>query len=350
MPLSPSIPAPEPVQGAVPCRPKGIFILDAASLDVIYGPRERAELERLAEITGPAQTPQSIRNNLSLLADAEVIFTGWGAPVMDAAFLEAAPKLKAVFYGAGSIRGVVTPAFWERRITITSAYSINAIPVAEYTLGVILLSLKKFWSFAAGTRAGLGWDDHTRKVPGCFRSTVGLVSFGMVARRTLELLRPFDLHCLVSCPFLGEAEAETLGIELRALPQLFREADVVSLHTPDLPETRGMIRGSHFASMKTNATFINTARGAVVREQEMADTLRKRPDLTAVLDVCHPEPPAPGSPLLTLPNIVLTPHIAGSMATECHRLGEFMAREFRRYLAGEPLVGQITAEMASKIA
>ena len=102
--------------------------------------------------------------------------------------------------------------------------------------------------------------------------------------------------------------------------------------------------------MKPNATFINTARGAVVREAEMIETLRHRPDLQAVLDVCDPEPPAPDSPLLTLPNVVLTPHIAGSMGTECRRLGRCMVDEVRRYLAGEPLHWQITEADAARLA
>ncbi len=173
---------------------------------------------------------------------------------------------------------------------------------------------------------------------------------GMVARRTLELLRPFDLRRLVCCPYLTEEEAERLNVERCNLTEVFRRADVVSLHTPDLPQTRGMIRGEHFASMKRGATFINTARGAIVRESEMVEVLRVRPDLTAVLDVTHPEPPAPDSPLLRLPNVVLTPHIAGSMGSELHRLGHYMVGELRRFLAGEPLRWQIVRETAAMLA
>ena len=125
---------------------------------------------------------------------------------------------------------------------------------------------------------------------------------------------------------------------------------MISLHTPELPETLGMISGELIAAMKPGATFINTARGAVVREKELIAVLSRRPDLTAVLDVTDPEPPAPDSPLLTLPNVVLTPHIAGSMGREIQRLGRYMVEELQRYLAGEPLRWHITRELAAKLA
>jgi len=139
-------------------------------------------------------------------------------------------------------------------------------------------------------------------------------------------------------------------VESVSLDQLFRESDVISLHTPSLPATKGMITGAHFAAMKPNATFINTARGAVVRETEMIEVLTHRPDLQAVLDVTDPEPPKPESPLYTLPNVVLTPHIAGSQNNECRRMGHYMVEELGRYLAGQPLKWQINQELAAKLA
>jgi phosphoglycerate dehydrogenase-like enzyme len=335
---------------SVPVRPKGLFILDPGALQMIYGPDERTEIDAIVDFCGEPQTPASIAANPEILSDVEVIFSGWGAPIMDAAFLAAAPRLRAVFYGAGSIRSFVTEAFWERGIVITSAYAANAVPVAEYALATILLSLKRFWFFAEHARAGRVWSDPKPEVPGAFRSTVGLVSCGMVARRLLELLKAFDLQQIIYCPFLSREEAVELGVKRRSLEDVFRNADVVSLHTPDLPETRGLITGRLFSLMKKGATFINTARGAVVRELEMVEVLQQRPDLTAILDVTHPEPPAPDSPLLSLPNVILTPHIAGSMSGECRRMGRFMIEEFKRFQAGEPLEWQITREQAAKLA
>ena len=330
--------------------PRAIFILDAASLDIVYGPDEQGDLGSLLDFCAVPQTRESIADNLPLLAQAEVLLTSWGAPRLDEAFLAAAPNLRAVFHAAGSIRSFATPASWRRGIVVTCAAHCNAEPVADYTLATILLGLRSFWQFAAGTRRGLGWGDHTRAIAGGYQSTVGLISCGVIARKVLTRLASHDVKCLVYDPFLNGNDAADLGVELCSLEELFARADVVSLHTPELPETRGLITGKLLASMKPNATFINTARGAVVREAEMIETLRHRPDLQAVLDVCDPEPPAPDSPLLTLPNVVLTPHIAGSMGRECRRLGRCMVDEVRRYLAGEPLHWQITEADAARLA
>ncbi len=111
-----------------------------------------------------------------------------------------------------------------------------------------------------------------------------------------------------------------------------------------------MITGAHFASMKPNACFINTARGAVVREQEMIEVLKQRADLYAILDVTHLEPPEPDSPLYALPNVVLTPHIAGSLDRECQRMGRIVVEELERYLRGEPLKWAISREQAARLA
>jgi phosphoglycerate dehydrogenase-like enzyme len=102
--------------------------------------------------------------------------------------------------------------------------------------------------------------------------------------------------------------------------------------------------------MKSGASFINTARGAIVREPEMVAVLQARPDLFAVLDVFDPEPPEPGSPLYALPNVFLTPHIAGSIGRECWRMGEYMLAEVRRFLAGEPLQWRVTRQSAELMA
>ena len=332
-------------------RPNALFILEAEFFPLIYSMEERGELERLAHIYAPPQTRESIGENSALLGDAEIIFSGWGAPVMDEEFLDAAPNLRAIFYGAGTTNHITTEAFWERDIVITSAYAANARPVAEYVLGAIMLSLKDFWRFQAKAKMGLGWGTPARHLTGGYRSTVALIGCGMVARRLIELLKPLDIRCIVYDPFLSQEEAYEMGVELCTLDQAFVNGDVVSLHAPDKPETFGMITGDHFLMMKRKATFINTARGRTVRGSEMIAALEQRPDIMAILDVCDPEePPAAGSPLFSMDNVMLTPHIAGSVGPECQRLGRYMVDEFRRYLNGEPLRWKITRELAAKVA
>jgi len=328
---------------------KGLYVLASGPYNDIYGPDERADISKLVDIYAPPQTAESVKEDPSVLGDAEVILSGWGGPKMDEAFLAAAPALRAVFYGAGSIRGIVTDAFWERGILITSAYGANAVPVAEYTLSQILFCLKRGWQFALAIKRQGGYPPRS-EVFGAYRSSVGIISLGMVGRRVCRLLKAFDLKVLAYDPFVAAADAAELGAELVPLDEIFRRCEVVSLHTPWLKETEGMITGRHLESMKQGATFINTARGAVVREDEMVAVLQKRPDLFAVLDVTHPEPPQPGSPLYSMENVILTPHIAGSMGRECRRHGRCMVEELRRYLAGEPLKYGIDRRKARTLA
>jgi phosphoglycerate dehydrogenase-like enzyme len=323
---------------------KALYILRPEAREMIYGADEQRDISRLVDVYAPPLTAADVAARPEILQPCEVIFSGWGAPRMDEAFLAAAPNLKALFYGAGSIRGAVTDACWDRGLLVTSAVAANAVPVAEYTLAVMLLGLKRFWQQAEAYHAGRPRQSIT--IAGAYRSTVGLVSLGTIGRLVCGLLKPFDVRIVAYDPFAKPADAAALGVELVSLDEVFARADVVSLHTPNLPETRGLITGAHIGAMKPSAVFINTARGAVVREDELAAALAARPDLWAVLDVTVGESPEADAPLLRLPNVTRTPHIAGSQAGECRRMGRYMVEELTRYLAGEPLRYGITRERA----
>ncbi|HEY9249850.1 MAG TPA: hydroxyacid dehydrogenase [Rariglobus sp.] len=329
--------------------PKGLFILEPHAYELIYGDALRAKIARRVDLVAGIQTKDSVKEHPELLADAEVIFSGWGAPVMDEEFLAAAPRLRAVFYGAGSIKAMTPEAFWARGIQVTSAYAMNAVPVSEFTLASILLSLKRTWYYALETKR-LGAYPANVKPPGAYGSKVGLISFGMIGRLVRERLAPFDLDVWVYDPFLTPEQAAEFNVTLVSLDDIFRHCDVVSLHTPWLKQTEGMIRGMHFDLMKPGSTFINTARGAIVNETEMIDALARKPEITALLDVTWPEPPVAGSPLYSLPNVVLTPHIAGSQEHECRRMGQLMIDEFDRWAKGEPMRWSISKEKAAILA
>jgi phosphoglycerate dehydrogenase-like enzyme len=322
---------------------KGLYLLAEPAFELIYTPEIRQQIEQLVEIVTQSQTGESISETPSKLMDVELIFTGWGCPVLDDELLAHAPNLKAVFYGAGSIRYLVTEAFWKRGIQITTAYRANDIPVSEFTLAQIILSLKRYWQHIQFVREKKEWWEHL-PVAGTYRSTVGLISLGMIGRLVAEKLKMLDVNVIAFDPFVPTEKAGQLGVELRTLEEVFQQADVISLHTPWLPETEGMITGAHFASMKEGAIFINTARGAIVREDEIAVVLQQRPDLYALLDVTWPEPPETGSILRTLPNVIISPHIAGSMNRECQRNGQYVVDELKRFLSGETLLYEVTRE------
>ncbi len=322
-----------------------MFLLRPDAYEEIYGEQERADIADLVELVGPPQTAESVADVPELLRETELLLSGWRLPQLDAGFLEGAPRLQAVFYAAGSVRGFVTDALWERGIRVTSAAAVNAIPVSEYVLAVILFSLKHGWRLAREARRSRSFPARTG-LPGAFESTVGLISLGAVGRLVCERLRPFDLRLLAYDPFVTDGDAAAMGVELCSPQALFERSDVVSCHAPLLETTRGLVTGAHLAAMRPGATFVNTARGAVVREPELIEVLRRRPDLQAVLDVTEPEPPAAGSPLYTLPNVVLTPHIAGSLGRERRRLGRAVVDELRNYVSGLPLRWEVTRERA----
>lgn len=328
-------------------KPRGLFILDLDTFPLIYGEAERRDIAKHVDFVAPPQTRESIAVNPRLLNDVEALFSGWGPPILNEAFLDSAPKLEVVFYGGGAVGGMVTESVWSRGIRVTSAYAANSIPVAEYTLAMILFSLKHGWSLTRETRLRQTFVPRNG-APGCYGSTVGLISMGAVSRCLLPLLRHFDLNIVVFDPFLSSREAASLGVTLVSLEELFKISDVVSLHTPELPETKGMITGQLLSSMLSGATFINTARGSIVRETEMLDVLQNRPDLQAILDVTDVEPPPQGSPFYMLPNVILTPHIAGSVGNECKRMGRYMVEELERYIAGKPLKWEITPQFAAR--
>ncbi|MDC7224393.1 MAG: NAD(P)-dependent oxidoreductase, partial [Spirochaetales bacterium] len=151
----------------------------------------------------------------------------------------------------------------------------------------------------------------------------------------------FDINILVDNYNMTQEQAAAEGVEAVPLDELFRRSDAVTIHTAYLPETKGMITGELINSLKENGVLINTSRGGLIEEKKMIEVLQKRPDLTVILDVTEPEPPEEDSPLYTLPNVYLTPHIAGSMGAECRRMGQYAIDECRRYLQGEPLLYRI---------
>jgi phosphoglycerate dehydrogenase-like enzyme len=327
----------------------GLIILDSHAFESIYGQEHLEMISRRVRLLAPPMTRTEALRHPDLLAQVDVIFSGWGAPTMDASFLAVAKKLKAVFYGAGTIRYFTSDEFWARDIAVSSAYAMNAVPVAEYTLGTILLSLKNYWFHAFEIKRARRLTERVRCAGG-YGSKVGLISLGMIGRLVRERLRTFDVEVLAYDPYVDPVEAAKLGVELVSLDELFSECDVVSLHTPWLKETEGMIEGRHFERMKPRASFINTARGAIVRESEMTEVLQRRTDLTALLDVTWPDPPAEDSLLWTLPNVIITPHIAGSRDRECRRMGRLMIDEFDRWNRGEPLQWAISAEKSLVLA
>lgn len=327
-----------------------VFLGDTDPIDLAYSKSSREQLNELGVLFPTSLTKENWSQFAEQTRETEIIMSSWGMAPMDEGFLAAFPKLKAVFYAAGSVKCFVTDQSYDRHVIVSSAAGANAIPVAEYALSTILLSLRQFWSFSRLTRQNRDWDRGLRSAPGSYHTIVGLISLGAVGRSVAQMLARFDIKVIAYDPFVPKAIADELGVELVSIEDLFSQSDVVSLHAPWIPETENMVNESLLRRMKPCSTFINTSRGAIVNETDLCRVLAERRDLTAILDVTYPEPPVKDSPLYDLENVILTPHIAGSMGSEVRRMGDWMIEELRRFLNKQPLRHQVTREMLARMA
>jgi len=269
------------------------------------------------------------------LARAEVIVGHWGCPTLTADVLARTPNLRLFAYAGGTVKWQVTDAVWDRGIVVTSAAAGNAVPVAEYTVAMILLANKGALGFRERLR------DPTALVPlpaplGNVDKRIGLVGASLVGRHVIELLGAYSLRVAVYDPYLEPGDAQALGVEkVDDLDALCASVDVLSVHAPDVESTRGMIGARQLAALRDGAVFINTARPALVDQDALLEHLTSG-RISAVLDVTTPDPLPTEHPLLELPNVFVTPHIAGSMGTELHRMADLAVDEVERFARDEP--------------
>lgn len=328
-------------------KPHALVVMSRSSFEAHFDPGRFARLADLATLGEPCWTDDldtpEVRKRL---AQVEVLVTSWGAPQLTPARLAAAPALRAVLHCAGSVRGLVGDEVWRRGIRVTSAADVNAIPVAEYTLAAIIFAGKKAPFLATDEeRAYRGWGP----ISGYgdlsnFGRTVGIIGFSRIGRRVVELLKVLGgTTCLVTDPHADPAEVARAGATLVPLDELLPRADVLSVHAPELPETRHLIGAAQLRLLPDHATVINTARGSLVDADALAAECAAG-RLFAILDVTDPEPLPAASPLRRLAQVMITPHIAGSLGSEIGRLTDHVLQELARWAARRPLKAEITAE------
>jgi phosphoglycerate dehydrogenase-like enzyme len=311
----------------------------------VFGGGRRETISALTDVYPHVVHARNFADHAGKLRDVEVIFATWGMPSFTDAHFAAMPRLAAVFYAAGNVKAFATPLV-ERDVVLVSAWAVNAIPTAQMVLSQILLTCRGYFRSVrqyAATR-DLAAAKAFRRA-GAQGETIGLIGMGWIARRLTKHLHEFGLRVIASDPFLGRERAHELGVEKVDLPELFSRSLVVSNHVPDLPSTKHILNAALFERMREGATFINSGRGAQVVEADLARVLAARPDLTALLDVTWPEPPAPDAPLWTLPNVVMSPHIGGTIGDEVGRLADCVIEEFTSWRDGRPLRYQVTREI-----
>ncbi|MGY4925027.1 hydroxyacid dehydrogenase [Streptomyces sp. 900105755] len=325
-------------------RPTAVSVMDPAVADQVLPAELRDRLAGHVRLDpGPVRAVFP-----AALAEAEVLISGWGCPRLTAEVLAGAPRLRVVTHAAGTVKGLVTDAVWERGIVVSSAADANAGPVAAYTLALVTLAARRTLTMAAGY--GAGWPAFGSRT-GADGSTVGIVGASRIGRAVLAGLRRSDAghRLLLSDPYVTDEQAARLGAERVGLAELCRRSAVVSVHAPLLPETTGLLDAGMLALIPDGGVLVNTARGAIVDTEALTRECASG-RLEAYLDVTDPEPLPPGHPLLSLPNVLVTPHIAGAQGSEVRRLGRYAVAEVERWAAGEPLLGEVTREALHRLA
>ncbi len=282
----------------------------------------------------------------------EYIFSTWGMPEFTDEEVRAYfPSLKAIFYAAGSVQKFAAP-FLRNGVRLFSSWKANAIPVAEFTLAQILLANKGY--FLSTPEYSIGNRQASARIksryPGNFGAAVGIIGVGMIGRKVIELLKPFNLKVLAFDAFMPQGEIEALGAEKVSLPELFERCNIVSNHLANNEHTVGMLNYEHFSKMMPYSTFINTGRGAQVVEDDLVRVLSEREDICALLDVTFPEPPVDGHPFYSLSNCFISHHIAGSSGQEVARMGEYMLCAYNDHLGGNKNENEVTLEMLKTMA
>ena len=330
---------------------KAIYLCDSReNVANVYSEKQKKMISEMVEITDRVYSLEDARN-CPEVRDTEIIFSTWGMPRIEKDEIgEIFPKLRAVFYGAGSVQGFAGP-FIEKGIKVFSAWVANGVPVAEYTVAQIALAAKGFFRLQQLMHENrLSARAEMENYPGMYDIKIGLLGLGAIGARVAEMLKAYDVEVLAFDPFASDEKMAALGAERASMEEIFASCDIVSNHLANRPETQKIIKREYFMSMKDHSTFINTGRGMQLDEKDLTDLLVKKPTVTAVLDVLIDEENSNSNPLNDLPNCFITPHIAGSMGNEVRRMAAYMADECARWLEGRELRYEVTAEMLKTMA
>ena len=231
------------------------------------------------------------------------------------AVMAAAPELKIISRMGVGYDAVDLPAATRRGIALTITPGANADAVAEYTVALMLALTRRLTAIDSGAKQGR-WE--TTFGNSIYGKTLGVIGTGNIGKRVVRNLSGFSMRVLAYDPFPDEAFAREYGVTYCTLEQIFREGDYISVHCPLTAETQGLVSVKEFALMKPSARVINCARGEIIDEKALYEALADKRITGAALDVYEKEPFDENDPLLSLDNVVLSPHIAG-MTYECRK-------------------------------
>jgi phosphoglycerate dehydrogenase-like enzyme len=331
-------------------RPKVLIVCNQTVRDAYLAPSDLERLSRFAswewlpvQGTRPYVANDEAVNVAALVAavgNSNAIVVCHGAPRITGAIMDAAPQLQFL----GELEGdrfayrLDAPAAWQRGIRTVDTTNGSSYPVAEWALALIILSLRnageQFRHMVAPEAYRRPRTDFGYRHGELFGKRVGLIGCGHIGRRLISFLKPFQCSIRVCDPFLAKELPDALGFRLTSLDRVFSESDVVVCLAPLTPQTRRMIGRRELDLLQPGAVFVNVSRGAVVDPEALIARLQ-RGDIVAGIDVFDPEPIPADSPIKGLPNVFLTPHIAGVTAASQTRFFTLMVDELERHFQGD---------------
>lgn len=328
-------------------KPNVLVLPGPALYQRLFMPDVDARLREIANVTfNESDTNWTSAQLAAEVAPYDGLITCWGSPEITPEVLDAAPNLKVIAHSAGSVKGIIKEHVLERGIKVSSASIAMAPAVAEFSLILTFLGLRPVHNYDAGMRhLGTPWESQDAYGSGweISASRIGVVGAGMVGRLYIAKAKALGADVCVADPYLSDAAAAELGVTKLSLDDLFATCPIVVIHAPTTPETHHMIGAKQLALLPDNGYLVNTARSWIVDQDALLAELQTG-RIRAALDVFDEEPMALDHPLRSLPNVLLTPHIAGATMQTRIRQGECAVRDIENALDGRPLAHEVTLE------
>ena len=334
-------------------KPRILAIVRPQDDDLLFTPETKEALYELGEVTYRGQPHISSEELAEMIPGYDWLLGGWGTPrFTDEVLAAAADQLKLYAHSAGSVKGILPPAVFEQGITVTHGARAIAYAVADMCVCLIWTMLRQVHKLDAALKSGASWGAAKDAAIGLqagighefVGQRIGVLGAGHTGRTFIQLIRRLDCEVWVYDPYLSEEAAAALGARKAELDEVLSLCRIVSCQLPTTDETFRMIGARELALLQDGAIFCNTARSRVIDMDALLAELQTG-RFQAALDVFDEEPLPEESPFRKLNNAILTPHVAGATVEARQRQGQFMVDEMRRFLAGEPLLYQVTREM-----
>lgn len=285
------------------------------------------------------------------IKDVDVLVTGWGFASCIDGPLHNNTSLKMIAHTAGSVGDLVDTEAYDKGITIVSGNKLFAESVAEGTIAYMMAALRKIPTEVYGLKEGLWRHPEVPATKGLLDREIGIIGYGMISQNLMKMLQVFRCKFKIFSQFPMDEEflKSVNATKVDTLEEIFSTCSIVSLHSALNEKNKGLIGKEHFDLLPEGALFVNTARGAIIRQKEMEQFLVERPDVTAILDVYSPEPPEADNVMRSLKNVYLMPHRGGPTNDRYPHIGRKVVEDIIHFAKGEPLELEITREYASRM-